>query len=62
MANKYFGRGMVALLEDLDSDEADISTLIRSSIGAAHSPSRRSTEYRRRRRRTEDGYDELDFA
>jgi hypothetical protein len=62
MANKYFGRGMVALLEDLDSDEADISTLIRSSIWSAHSPSRRSTEYRRCRRRTEEGYDELDFA
>jgi hypothetical protein len=56
---KYFSRGMVSLLEDLETDD-DVNGLIRSSIGSDRFP-RHGSDYRRPRSE-EDGYGELDFA
>ncbi|MCA1379483.1 hypothetical protein I6F34_01440 [Bradyrhizobium sp. BRP05] len=50
------------LLLDADFDSsADLSNLINTPSGAVRAAPYRSNEYRRRRK-SEDGYDELDFA
>jgi hypothetical protein len=59
--HKYFERGSVALLEDID-DLDDLDSLIRTSRSDTRTSSRRNGEYRRSNRSTEDGYGELDFA
>jgi hypothetical protein len=56
----YCGRGAICMLEDIETQNEDISSLIRTERGSNRAASRTS-EYRPRRS-AEDGYDELDFA
>jgi hypothetical protein len=49
-------------LIDEEFDDASVGEIINTSRGERRSSPRRSGEYRRSNRYTEDGYGELDFA
>ncbi|WP_370198099.1 hypothetical protein [Bradyrhizobium diazoefficiens] len=49
------------LLDDDFDGSVDLGSLI-NTIGAGRTAPSRTNEYRRRRRKSEDSYDELDFA
>lgn len=51
----------VLLLDDDFDGTVDLGSLINAS-GAGRTAPSRTNEYRRRRRKSEDSYDELDFA
>lgn len=51
----------VSLLDDDVDGSVDLGSLIRTSRGSGRAAPHRSTDYRRRRK-TDDSYDELDFA
>jgi hypothetical protein len=51
----------VLLLDDDFDGSVDLGSLI-NTIGAGRTAPSRTNEYRRRRRKSEDSYDELDFA
>lgn len=62
MAHPGVFRWQRVLLLDDDFDRSDdLSSLINAN-GAGRTAPHRTNEYRRRRRQSEDSYDELDFA